>query len=441
MELQITIPPLRVLAAVSGGMDSMCLATLLQRSGADFGIAHCNFRLRGKESDEDEAMVRNWAEAHGVPFYVTHFETEAFALEKGISIEMAARELRYSFFAETAREEGYEAVAVAHNANDNAETLILNMLRGTGSRGMSGMKEVSSLPVVGADSIPLLRPLLRFSREEIQEFVRKEAVPFREDRTNAENTYKRNKIRNLIFPVFRNINPSFLKALNSDAAHIAEVNAIADDFFSSHLVEVLENEKVNLKKLKALPHWEYILFRIMEERGFSPSRSEDLIRTVSADTPGSGKVFLSDNYTATTTSSSIVFSPIAAGDHNPIEIWAPGSYIYNGRKVTVEVFDKPAEMELKQPEGTIILDESKCPLPITLRGWKEGDRFVPLGMRGSKKLQDWFSDRHWSIPQKKAAILVIIEGSSIAAILGETIDKSVRVTPETKRIIRITLSQ
>lgn len=440
MEPKFTIPPLKVLAAVSGGMDSMCLASLLLRSGADFGIAHCNFHLRGEESDADEALVREWAEAHGVPFHVKAFETESFAQENGISIEMAARELRYSYFAETAREKGYQAVAVAHNANDNAETLILNMLRGTGSRGMSGMKEVSSLPVTGSEDIPLLRPLLSISREEIAKFIEREAVPYREDRTNSETLYKRNKIRNLIFPLFKEINPSFLKALNSDAAHIAEVSAIADDFYTSHIEEILESEKINLNKLKALPHWKYLLFRIMEDHGFSPSRTEDLIAAVADGAPKSGKVFLSEFYSATTTSSSIIISPVAAGDHNPIEIGAPGSYIYNGREVKVEVFDKRADMELKQPEGTIILDESKCPFPFTLRGWKEGDRFVPLGMKGTKKLQDWFSDRHWSIPEKESAILAVVEGSHIAAILGETIDNSFRVTSDTKRIIRITLS-
>ena len=439
MELNLTIPPLKVLAAVSGGMDSMCLAALLLRSGADFGIAHCNFSLRGEDSDADEKMVASWANENGIPFHPVRFDTVGWAKEHGVSIEMAARELRYSFFAETARKEGYEAVAVAHNANDNAETLILNMLRGTGSRGMSGMKEVSSLPVPGAKDIPLLRPLLRFSREEISEFIERQAVPFREDRTNSETLYKRNKIRNLVFPLFKEINPSFLKALNADSVHIAEVNSIADDYYASHLREVLDNEKIDLLKLKSLPHWKYILFRIMEEHGFFPSTTEDLIETVSSETPKSGKVFLSENYSATTASSSIVFSPAAESDHNPIVICSPGTYNYNGREVKVEVFKKPSEMVLKQPEGIIILDCDKCPLPISLRGWEEGDRFVPFGMKGSKKLQDWFSDRHWSIPEKKAAILAVHKDGRIAAILGETIENALRVSPETKHILRITL--
>ena len=176
----------------------------------------------------------------------------------------------------------------------------------------------------------------------------------------------------------------------------------------------------------------------MEEHGFLPSRIEVLMAAVSSDKPLSGKIFLSDQFKATTTSSSIIISPSAAGGHNPIVIDSPGTYFFNRREVRVEVFEKPSSMELKQPKGVIVMDESKCPLPFILRGWNEGDRFVPFGMKGSKKLQDWFSDRHWSIPEKDSAILAVRKDGRIAAILGETIDNMVRVTPRTKNIIRIT---
>ena len=167
------------LLGVSGGIDSMCLAETYLGNGRPFGIAHCNFRLRGEESDGDEAFVREWAEAHGIPFHVARFDTRTYAAEHGISIEMAARELRYRFFAETAAAHGYDAVAVAHNANDNAETLLLNLLRGTGLRGACGMKAVSTLPVPDC-SIPLLRPLLGLTRDEIT--ARMAGLPYREDR-------------------------------------------------------------------------------------------------------------------------------------------------------------------------------------------------------------------------------------------------------------------
>jgi tRNA(Ile)-lysidine synthetase-like protein len=194
----------------------MCLAEKVRLQGGPFAIAHCNFRLRGAESDADEALVRSWARSNGIPFHVKHFDTEAFASAEGISVEMAARRLRYHWFGQLCREHGYGAVAVAHNANDNAETLILNLLRGTGVKGLTGMKAEGFIPDPEYADIPLLRPLLGLTREEIAAFAQEHDVPWREDSTNALNDYKRNKIRNLVFPVFREINPSFVQVLNRD---------------------------------------------------------------------------------------------------------------------------------------------------------------------------------------------------------------------------------
>lgn len=211
-----------ILIGVSGGADSMCLVSLVLRAGVPLGIAHCNFQLRSTDSDADEDFVRNWASQNHIPFHSKRFPTEGYARERGISIEMAAREIRYRFFGETAREHGYAAVAVAHHAQDNAETLILNLLRGTGPKGICGMKTSGVLPVPGYADIPLLRPLLGFTREEVRDYVHTEGIPFREDGTNAGNEYKRNKLRNLVFPVFRDINPSFVQTLNRDMERFAE---------------------------------------------------------------------------------------------------------------------------------------------------------------------------------------------------------------------------
>ena len=210
-----------ILVAVSGGVDSMSLAEKVRLQGGPFAIAHCNFGLRGADSDADEAMVRSWADGYGIPCHVKHFRTADYAAAEGISIEMAARRLRYHWFGELCREHGYEAVAVAHNANDNAETLLLNLLRGTGLKGITGMKAESTIPDPDFADIPLLRPLLGLTREELEAFAREHGLPWREDATNAENGYKRNKLRNLVFPVFREINPSFVRTLNRDMERFA----------------------------------------------------------------------------------------------------------------------------------------------------------------------------------------------------------------------------
>ena len=216
-----------LLVAVSGGIDSMCLMEKVRQEGGPFAVAHCNFGLRGAESDADEAFVREQAARHGIPCHVKQFDTEAFASAEGISIEMAARRLRYHWFGELCREHGYTAVAVAHNANDNAETLILNLLRGTGLKGITGMKAAGYIPDPDFGDIPLLRPLLEMTREEIVAFAREHGLNWREDSTNAQTDYKRNKIRNLVFPVFATINPSFVQTLNRDMERFAaELNLI-----------------------------------------------------------------------------------------------------------------------------------------------------------------------------------------------------------------------
>ena len=194
----------------------MCLMEKVRQDGEPFAVAHCNFKLRGAESDADESMVRARAAALGVTCHVKSFDTASYAAENKISIEMAARRLRYHWFGELCREYGYSGVAVAHNANDNAETLILNLLRGTGLKGLLGMKASGFIPDPEFSDVPLLRPLLGMTREEIEAFARENGVTWREDHTNAENEYKRNKIRNLVFPIFKEINPSFIETLNED---------------------------------------------------------------------------------------------------------------------------------------------------------------------------------------------------------------------------------
>ena len=211
-----------LLVAVSGGIDSMCLVEKVRLSGEPFAVAHCNFRLRGAESDADETLVSSWAASHGATCHVKSFDTTVYAQENKISIEMAARRLRYHWFGELCREHGYSAVAVAHNANDNAETLILNLLRGTGLKGLTGMKAEGFIPDPDFADIPLLRPLLGMTREEIEAFAAEHNLTWREDATNAQNEYKRNKIRNQVFPIFKEINPSFIQTLNEDMQRFSE---------------------------------------------------------------------------------------------------------------------------------------------------------------------------------------------------------------------------
>ena len=247
----------RILLAVSGGIDSMYLANRAPElfPGARFGVAHCNFRLRGEESDGDEAFVRDWCAAHGLECFVEHFDTRDYAERQGISLEMAARELRYAWFERLCREHGFEAVAVAHNADDNAETLVLNLLRGTGTRGLRGM----------GDRDGIVRPLLGLTRAEIRAWMEERGLAWREDSTNADCALKRNRIRHEVFPVFGQINPAFLRTLGEDMQHIAAVDDIAEDWFRSVRDGLTTPEgAIRIDAVLALGHWEYALWRLVE---------------------------------------------------------------------------------------------------------------------------------------------------------------------------------
>lgn len=294
------------LLAVSGGIDSICLASLFLNSsvGRRFAVAHCNFHLRGEDSDSDEALVAAWCGRNGVRYHKADFDTEQYASSHNISIEMAARELRYDWFASLCRDNGYYGVAVAHNANDNAETLILNLLRGTGLRGITGMQVETVVPVTRDElsGVRLLRPMLSFSREQIEEYVAANSLEYHDDRTNAETVYKRNRIRHLVFPVFESLNPSFLTTFAREMNAFSEVQEIADDYFVSVRESVCEPAgkddllRVNAVRLCHLKHYKYVLYRLLEAYGFRDRLLEPVVRLLESGKTFSGKVFEAPGY-------------------------------------------------------------------------------------------------------------------------------------------------
>ena len=407
-----------VLVAVSGGRDSMVLAEKVRSEGGPFAVAHCNFRLRGADSDADEALVREWAERRGVPCHVKAFDTEAVAAAEGVSIEMAARKLRYRWFGELCREHGYEAVLTAHHAGDNAETFFLNLLRGTGVKGLTGMKAESFLPDPEFADIPLRRPLLGLTRAEIDRLAAQWQVPFRDDRTNAENTVKRNKLRNQVFPVLREINPSFEKTLAEDMERLSMVSAIADGYYRENASLLWDGKRIDTALLQTFPHWEYLLYRILEEDGLSApliAQATDIVRS-----GASGKrvgPFVS-------AAGRLVREESAGVPEITVteEAWEPGR--------------SPV-----MPEGVLAVDADKVHGELVADRWVAGDWIRPLGMRGRRKLQDWFKDRHFSLVDKQQAVIVrdsgLTDAHHVVAIAGHVIDDTYRITADTRRIYRI----
>ena len=417
-----------VLLAVSGGIDSMCMADLFLNSDAKvpFALAHCNFHLRGGESDSDEALVREWAEGHGVIFIKKDFDTRRYAASKGISIEMAARELRYGWFAELCRERKFSALAVAHNANDNAETMILNMLRGTGVKGMTGMRRSSPLP--GSDA-RLIRPLLGFPRKDIHEYAVSHGLRWHEDSTNSDSAYKRNCVRNEIFPLFKRLNPSFLITLNEDMERFAQVQSIADEYVRSVSAEVVRFDSDELpvidhKRLTSKKNWEYVLFRLLEPFGFTSSVVANLASVLKSGGSVSGRRFIAGEYLAVTSAREIAVSPVAGpAKAGGLTIEGPGTYSFNGIRFSVSVSDDVNDVKTSVGETKLDL-----PCPFTVRRWRPGDWMRPLGMKGRKKLSDMFVDLKFSLQEKEKALVIAGEGSHVQALIGHRIDDSVKVT-------------
>lgn len=478
------VPSMRsrpVLLAVSGGVDSMCMADLFLHSMTypDFAVAHCNFRLRGAESDSDAALVEAWAERHGKRLHLTEFDTEDYARRTGMSIEMAARELRYGWFAQLAEEYGYSAVAVAHNANDNAETLMLNLLRGTGIRGLSGMREVSVVPCAGsrmsgaeshaalegAAPVPLIRPMLAFTRKQIEGYAFSRGILFHEDSTNAGTEYKRNRIRNQVFPVFSGINPSFVRTVCREMGYFSQVCDIADAYFEERLPSLLMPGKdgmddsgcsVSLERLRADPHWKYLLYRIMERYGFNSSAASSAAAIISDSGTVGGKSFRSENHELLMTSTGIVIRPLAPesrrlSSSEPIMVVrGDGDYHFNGVSFSVETVRWDGSLPLRQPQGVLVFDRARMDFPFICRRWMSGDWMKPLGLRGRKKLSDLFTDLKYGLPEKEAAIVLLSPPPAsedrgdepehhVKAVLGVRIDDSVRITGATTEAVFIRL--
>jgi tRNA(Ile)-lysidine synthase len=437
---------MKILLAVSGGMDSMYM---LARSnelfpGSYIAVAHCNFCLREEESEEDEQFVRDWCTEHGITCYVKRFDTAAYAAKNGISIEMAARDLRYAWFAELLSAHRFGAVAVAHNSNDNAETLILNLLRGTGSRGLRGMGDRD---IAGIGSGRVLRPLLGISREEISAWMQKHGVPHREDSTNAGTLYKRNKLRNEVFPVFAEINPSFLKTFAANMRHFAQVDDIAEEYFQNTAMSVYilgEEDAISISALLSLEHWEYVLFRILEPYDFDEGTIDALSNLLASDGATiSGKTFEAPDWKAVTGADKILLLPrVVEKSGSELEIVKPGVYGFKGQSIEVKVYERPSDLKLQRPEGQLIADADKLTFPLRLRGWEDGDWMRPLGLGGKKKLSDLFVDLKWSLPEKEEAIVLEHpdrQKGHVGALICERIGDSLKVTTVTERIVEISL--
>lgn len=415
----------KILLAVSGGVDSMVMAHLFLHMPFDTGIAHCNFSLRGKESDMDEEFVRKFSEDHKIPFFTARFDTKSFARDKGISVQMAARELRYSWFEEIRKTHGFDKIAIAHNLNDNIETMLLNLVRGTGLAGLSGMKVMSG---------SVIRPLLFATRERIEKYSSAQGITFREDRSNADTKYTRNKIRHKIIPVLQEINPSLLKTLSGAAVRSGELNEIVAEYIAGLYAEMtIERDGATVFKLNSLRKHEgnrTVIFELFRPFGLNSLQIYDLLNIMKGKT-GSW-IFTGTHRIVKNRNELIVTGPVPGNDFR-LTIYNIDEFPENisAEYLTGKSFRIPADPLIA------CLDTEKLRFPLVIRKWNAGDFFYPLGMNGKKKLSDYFIDKKYSLPEKERKMVLESEGK-IVWIIGDRIDDRFKVTADTSEVLLLT---
>jgi tRNA(Ile)-lysidine synthase len=426
-------PDNRILLAVSGGLDSVVMCELFHRAGFSFGIAHCNFSLRGKESDEDEVFVEKLARKYKVAFHCKRFSTKKVARDKKLSIQMAARDLRYEWFEEIRSKENYKFIATAHHLDDQIETFFINLQRSTGIAGLHGI-----LPIQKT----LVRPLLFTFRKNIDSYARKHKLTYREDSSNAENKYLRNKIRHEIIPVFRELNNAFPQVLTENIQRIREAEVIFRNSIEGVRKKLIKKDKdglhIILNELNKLVPVDTYAFELLSPFGFNESVIGDLLQSREEYT---GKIFYSQTHRLVMHREEIILTPIP--DKKDIllknsEIIIPEERKEIRKPIHLKFVRKDAvkRSDIDPSENMANLDLRNIKFPLVLRKWKKGDSFYPLGMNKKKKLSDYFIDRKLSIPAKEK-IWLLCSGKDILWIVGQRIDHRFRITPKTKEVLQV----
>ena len=416
----------RLILALSGGIDSMVLADLLLKTKVQFVAAHCNFHLRGEESNGDERFVSEFAKSKGIQCFVKRFETEKYAIERGISIEMAARDLRYAWFEELRQQLGYDKIAVAHHADDQAETFFINLLRGAGLRGLKGMQPKNGV---------IIRPLLWASREQIHQYAVENQITWREDHTNAESVYLRNKIRNQLLPVFDELQPEARQGLYKSLEHLSSEN----ELYRVLLKEKLSQIVIQNAEIQSFPSFIFqlstfnfqLLFEWLRQYGFNTDQCHFIFEAMET---GIGNKYYSSTHQLVIGRNELQLSEIKPISKEEIQIEAEEKEITSPIHLCISRFEKTADFVIDKSSDVALLDAYKFQFPLTLRHWRHGDRFHPLGMKGSKLLSDFFVDQKFTEAQKKNVFLLVSADNQILWVIGHRIDDRFKITDATKSV-------
>ena len=430
-EHQLATADNRILLTVSGGVDSMVMMHLFVEAGFNVGVAHCNFQLRGTESEEDEVLVAEQAAALGVPCYNRRFDTKGEMAATGESVQIAARRLRYGWFAELCTDEGYDTIAVAHHADDSIETFFINLLRGTGLKGLTGISLTNGR---------IIRPLLFATRHEINDYAKAHKIPFREDSSNRSTKYLRNKIRLGIVPRLREIVPSFTQTMGSNIDRLTDAQHFINPAIGKIEAEAVEHfggeDIINPAKIDRGFPLNFVIYELMSQNyGFKGDVVDSLCDALRAG--ATGKRFYSRDWVAYIDRGRIVISRIGVDDECEVPFDLGKSKVYCGNSVLyIERTNIDHIDSLFQPDNIALLDADTLTEPLTLRKWREGDRFVPLGMSGEKKVSDYLINSKVSMAEKSRQF-VLCAGEQIVWLVGHRIDERYKITSATENVVKI----
>ncbi len=417
----------KLLLAVSGGIDSMVLLELCHRAQLDIRVAHCNFQLRGDESDGDEDFVKSQCEKLGILVFVNHFDTGKFAEEQKLSIQLVARKLRYDWFKTLLINNDYDYILTAHHLDDSLETFLINFTRATGLDGLTG------IPKQNGD---IVRPLLAFSRHEIETYAKENNLQWREDSSNASDKYLRNKLRHDVIPILKELNPSLLDSFENTISNLQQAQTMVDDasriVYRKVVTDINFQKRINLSELMQLPNYPAYLYQWLEPFGFSDWASiSDLV------TAQSGKQIHSQKHTLLKDRNElIIFEKQKTEENESVFIGEGQKDVKFPLKLT---FCNVDDISV-QTTNTIFVDENKLSFPLEIRKWQEGDLFYPSGMDGKKKLSKFFKDEKFSLVDKSNTWL-LCSGNDIVWVIGKRQDERFKATTQTTTIVQIELHE
>ncbi len=413
-----------VIVGFSGGGDSVALLHILTQLGYQCIAAHCNFHLRGEESDRDQKFAQSFCKALNVKFVHIDFDTQVHAQAQNISIEMAARELRYNWFEQLRKQYDAQAIASGHHLDDNIETSLLNLIRGTGLKGLTGMPMKNGY---------IVRPLLACTQAEIQSYLQAHQLNFVTDSTNLETDFVRNKIRHQLIPLMESINAEFRKTAANTLQILAETYDIFQEHISTIRDEICIREKEQLKidvtKLKQFAHPHTILYEILKDFNFNPAQIRQINEALDAE---SGKNFYSKSHCALKDRNFIIVQPMdiqLVDDKSDLTL-------ASANNIAFEIFEVDEQFTISRDRYKVHLDAEKLSFPLKVRTWQAGDYFYPLGMKGKKKLSDFFIDLKINLFDK-AKVQVVVSGEDIVWVVGWRLDERFKVSATTKSVVEI----